>query len=75
VKYEKRSMRALRCTRCGDTRWSICGFRARAGVLVIHRCELCGGEMVEERRQPNHGPARLVRERRSVHAIRAPAKR
>jgi hypothetical protein len=75
MEYEKRSMHALRCTRCGDTRWSISGFQARAGVLVKHRCELCGGTMVKERRQPNHGPAHLLRERRSVHAARSAAKR
>ena len=61
-------MRALRCTRCGDTRWSLSGFQARPGVYVQHRCELCGGEMVEERRQPNHGPATLHLERRTAHA-------
>jgi hypothetical protein len=62
-------MRALRCATCGDTRWSISGFQARPGVIVQQRCELCGGVMVEERRQPNHGPAHLRFERRSVQQL------
>jgi hypothetical protein len=62
-------MRALRCTACGDTRWSISAFRVRPGVIVQHRCELCGGTMVEERRQPNHGPSNLRFERRSVQQL------
>ena len=59
-------MDALRCRDCGDTRWSLSGFTRHTG----RRCELCGGEMVPERRAPNHGPSTLRTERRDVHLTR-----
>jgi len=57
-----RSMRlkAVRCTRCGDARWSL--FSA---ADPDRPCELCGGRMTVERRSPGSGPRKLVRERRS----------
>lgn len=44
-------MDAMRCKACGDVRWSILGLTVRAPSA----CELCGGEMVRERRRPNRG--------------------
>jgi hypothetical protein len=62
-------MDALRCTNCGDTRWSLTGFATVVVAAVPrHRCELCGGAMVRERRQPNQGPLQLLNERRDVGA-------
>jgi ribosomal protein S27E len=57
-----RSMRfqAVRCTHCGETRWSLFSTAAPTST-----CELCGGEMVIERRRPGKGPRRLPVERRS----------
>jgi ribosomal protein S27E len=58
-----RSMRfqAVRCTSCGETRWSL--FSAAAPEST---CELCSGEMVIERRRPGKGPRWLPVERRSA---------
>ena len=57
-----RSMRlkAVRCTECGDARWSLFSTADPAKP-----CELCGGEMEVERRVPGAGPRRLPRERRT----------
>ena len=55
-------MDAMRCTECGDTRWSITGF----GTARPRTCELCGGRLVPERRHPSQGPGQLTRERRDV---------
>ena len=63
-----RSMRlqAVRCTECGDARWSLF-----SSADPAKPCELCGGEMKLERRMPGSGPRRLLRERRAVapHAL------
>jgi hypothetical protein len=53
--------RALRCTRCGDARWSLF-----SSPDPEQPCRLCGGEMKVERRMPGAGPHKLVRERRSA---------
>jgi hypothetical protein len=53
-------LRAVRCTQCGDARWSL--FSA---ADPERPCDLCGGEMRLERRSPGSGPRKLVRERRS----------
>lgn len=56
-----RSMRlqAVRCTSCGDARWSLFSTANPA-----RPCEVCGGEMKVERRVPGSGPRQLMRERR-----------
>ena len=55
-------MEAVRCTECGETRWSLLpGSLAHA---LEAPCELCGGETVIERRRPGAGPETLVVERR-----------
>ncbi len=58
-----RSMRlqAVRCTECGDARWSLF-----SSADVAKPCELCGGEMKVERRSPGSGPPTLLRERRTA---------
>jgi hypothetical protein len=65
-------MDALRCEDCGDTRWSLTGFAPRTAQMMRERCELCDGQMVVERRRPNHGPLHLVHERRTC-AVRESA--
>lgn len=57
-----RSMRlqAVRCTQCGDARWSLFS-AADPG----RPCDLCGGEMKLERRSPGSGPRKLLHERRA----------
>ena len=42
-------MDAVRCPECGDVRWSFFGFGPRTVPIT---CELCGAEMVPERRRP-----------------------
>jgi hypothetical protein len=58
-----RSMRlqAVRCTQCGDARWSLFSTADPAKP-----CGLCGGEMKPERRMPGSGPSQLLRERRGT---------
>jgi hypothetical protein len=58
-----RSMRlqAVRCTECGDARWSLF-----SSADPAQPCELCGGERRLERRMPGSGPRTLARERRSA---------
>jgi len=53
-------LQAVRCTECGDARWSLFSTANPAKP-----CELCGGEMEVERRVPGAGPRRLPRERRT----------
>jgi hypothetical protein len=53
-------LQAVRCTECGDARWSLFSTANPAKP-----CELCGGEMKVERRVPGAGPRRLQRERRT----------
>jgi hypothetical protein len=55
-------MEAVRCTECGETRWSL--FPGSFAHSLVEPCELCGGEMVIERRRPGAGPDRLMVERR-----------
>jgi hypothetical protein len=59
-----RSMRlqAVRCTECGDARWSLF-----SSADPAQPCELCGGEMRVERRMPGSGPRKLLRERRTAN--------
>lgn len=55
-------MEAVRCTQCGETRWSLLpGSRSHA---LDAPCELCGGKTVVERRRPGAGPETLDVERR-----------
>jgi hypothetical protein len=65
-------MDAMRCTECGDVRWSFTGLAGRREV----RCELCGAVMVPERRQPHRGTRGPSQERRGLEtAGAAPADR
>jgi hypothetical protein len=63
-----RSMRlqAVRCTQCGDARWSLF-----SSADPAKPCGLCGGEMKTERRTPGSGPRQLLRERRGASAPRS----
>jgi hypothetical protein len=55
-------MEAVRCTQCGETRWSLLpGSLAHA---LESPCELCGGKTAIERRRPGAGPETLDVERR-----------
>ena len=55
-------MEAVRCTECGETRWSL--FPGSLAHALEAPCELCGGETVVERRRPGAGPTPLGVERR-----------
>ena len=55
-------MEAVRCTQCGETRWSL--FPGSLAHALEAPCELCGGETVVERRRPGARPADLDIERR-----------
>jgi len=55
-------MEAVRCTHCGETRWSL--FPGSLAHALEAPCELCGGETVIERRRPGAGPLKLEVERR-----------
>jgi hypothetical protein len=55
-------MEAVRCTQCGETRWSL--FPGSLANALDAPCELCGGETVIERRRPGFGPDQLDVERR-----------
>ena len=54
-------LQAVRCTECGDARWSLF-----STANPDNPCELCGGEMRVERRMPGSGPRILLRERRNA---------
>lgn len=54
-------MDAIRCTDCGDVRWSLLGLKGEAS-----RCTMCGGEMVPERRRPAAAPMTTLAERRGL---------
>jgi hypothetical protein len=59
-------MDAVRCLRCGATRWTL-----RPGSLeqrLSEPCEACGGPVVKERRRPGARTGALRYERR--HADR-----
>jgi hypothetical protein len=49
----QQAMDAIRCLDCGDVRWSLIGLKGHPGA-----CEICGGEMVPERRRPSGAPFR-----------------
>jgi hypothetical protein len=55
-------MDAVRCTHCGETRWSL--LPDSSANLADAPCELCGGPTVVERRRPGAGPDTLEVERR-----------
>jgi hypothetical protein len=55
-------MEAVRCTQCGETRWSL--FPGSLENSLVDPCELCGGDTVIERRRPGAGPDQLDVERR-----------
>ena len=57
-------MEAVRCTQCGETRWSL--FARFAGASLDGPCELCGGETAIERRRPGAGPGPVDVERRRL---------
>jgi hypothetical protein len=60
-------MEAVRCTQCGETRWSLLpGSLANALAMP---CDLCGGERVPERRKPGSHPAHLAVERRRAATV------
>ena len=55
-------MEAVRCTECGETRWSL--FPGSLEHALEARCVICGGETLVERRRPGAGPPPLGVERR-----------
>ncbi len=55
-------MEAVRCTECGETRWSM--LPGSLASALESPCELCGAETVVERRRPGQGPVHLDVERR-----------
>jgi hypothetical protein len=60
-------MDAVRCVRCGETRW--CLSSATFEHLLASPCEVCGGEMTVERRRPGTAPRRHFVERRNLGAF------
>ena len=58
-------LQAVRCTECGDARWSLF-----SSADPAQPCELCGGPRMVERRMPGSGPRTLLRERRSASTPR-----
>jgi len=56
-------LQAVRCTHCGETRWSLFSSVEKA---LARSCDLCGGDMVLERRRPGSGPRKLPLERRAA---------
>jgi hypothetical protein len=65
-------MDAVRCLRCGETRWTL--FRAAAEPLPGRPCELCGGPTVRERRRPGASRRPPVLERRGAQERTGPAR-
>jgi hypothetical protein len=55
-------MDAVRCLKCGETRWSL--FSGTLEHLLSEPCQVCGGETVIERRRPGTSPRRQFVERR-----------
>jgi hypothetical protein len=55
-------MEAVRCVQCGETRWSL--FPGSLAHSLAASCEICGGDLVVERRRPGAGPDQLNVERR-----------
>jgi len=62
-------MEAVRCTRCGETRWSL--FQGTAERALALPCEVCGGPTVPERRRPGtrHGFLPVERRTRRASAV------
>jgi hypothetical protein len=60
-------MEAVRCTECGETRWSL--FPGSMSHALDEPCELCGGETMLERRRPGAGPPHLMVERRRAAIV------
>ena len=60
-------MQGLHCPDCGATLWRLLPPAPDAN----RTCQICGGEMVAERRRPGRGPATLVAERREAPALSA----
>jgi hypothetical protein len=59
-------MEAVRCLRCGETRWT---FRpGQLARLLGEPCESCGGPVVRERRKPGGARGRPRVERRQATA-------
>ena len=55
-------MDAVRCLRCGETRWS---FRPETlARRLAEPCEACGGQVALERRHPGAEHSMLIAERR-----------
>ena len=63
-------MNAIRCPECGDVRWSFLGLTKEPG-----ECEICGAQMVAERRRPLTATSRAQREERRdvTDAVAGPA--
>jgi hypothetical protein len=61
-------MDAIRCTECGEVRWSIFSIGSKA----MDPCEVCGGETAPERRQPDRGRITAAAERRDCAPAAAP---
>jgi hypothetical protein len=55
-------MEAVRCLRCGETRWAL--FRASYERMLSRPCEACGGETAAERRRPGASLREPLTERR-----------
>jgi hypothetical protein len=55
-------MEAVRCLDCGETRWSLAG--GSLEHMLAEPCQICGGEMVVERRRPGTSLRRPLIERR-----------
>ena len=55
-------MDAVRCLRCGATRWTF--LPGSLGRLLAEPCEACGGRVVLERRKPGSRSLRPLVERR-----------
>lgn len=62
-------MKALRCTTCGDVRWSLVGLQRP----MASTCGVCGGERAPERRLPGRrgGALPATGERRDLAALSA----
>ena len=56
-------LQAVRCTECGETRWSLF---SSVETALARACEVCGGDVLLERRRPGSGPRKLLRERRAA---------
>jgi hypothetical protein len=65
-------MDAVRCLRCGETRWTL--FRG-SGRDPCGPCEACGGPTVRERRRPGNTPTRPFVERRDRGTLPGPPSR